>query len=329
MKIKVIFTGGTIGSTLNGDWISLDESSKQVLINNYFEKFGDSVEFDTITPYKILSENLSGHELTILTKCVNECSRQDYDGIIVAHGTDTIQYTAAAICYTLERADIPVLIVSANYPLNSEKTNGYINFEAAVSFIKAQSGFGVYVSYKNTLKNATAFHYATRLLTHVETFDDLYSINSEPYAYYENGKIVLNSEFRPVKSRKTCMNAKFNDVSDILVIRSQPGDAFNYNLEQYKAVIITPFHSATLNTANKNFIDFCVKASDAHIPVFVVNLRTEYIYESSKIFNELNLISLPLCCFAAIYVKLWLGISSSYDILPFMSENISGEYINI
>jgi len=327
MKIAVIFTGGTIGSALSGDWVCLDDSLKQTLINNYVNKYGNDVKFDILNPYSISSENLSGKELTTLIKCVNECLKEDYDGVIVTHGTDTIQYTAAALSYTLEITDIPVVIVSANYPLNSEKSNGNINFEAAVSFIKSKAGSGVFVSYKNTLKDATSIHYGTRLLTHVETFDDLYSIDSEPYAYYEDNKVIINNEFKPVKNRKVCRNVKFKNESDILVISSHPADSFNYNLEKFRAVILTPYHSATLNTDNINLINFCKRAKNLQIPVFLVNLRVQYIYESSKIFDELNLVKLPLCCFAAIYTKLWLALSCSYDIISFMNEEICGEFL--
>lgn len=329
MRVAVIFTGGTIGSTLDGEWVSLNSVSKHLLISNYLNKFGDEVEFEIFTPFSILSENLSGHELSKLIKCVDACLKKNYDGIIVTHGTDTIQYTAAALCYTLEVTNIPVLFVSANYPLDAEMTNGNINFEAAVSFIKSRSGCGVFVSYKNTSKSAVEFHYGTRLLSHLETIDDLYSIDRGAFAFYEDGKICFNSEFKPVKTKKIYKNFNFGDKSDILVVSSHPGDSFEYNIEKFKAVILIPYHSSTLNTASAAFVDFCKRAKEGNIPVFVVNLRSEFIYESSKVFDELHLIKLPLCCFAAAYVKLWIALSSGCDVITFMNEEICGEFLDV
>jgi len=328
MKILVIFTGGTIGSSLQEEWVSLDGSTGKTLINNYLTKFGNDVKFDVFTPYSILSENLTGNEISILIKCVNEYSKKDYDGIIVTHGTDTIQYSAAALTYTLEKKNFPVVVVSANYPLDSIKSNGDANFEAAVAFIKEKAGNGVYVSYKNSTKNITSFHYGTRLLAHMETFDDLYSINCEAYAYYDNGKIVLNNDFTPVESINPIGNIELCPEPEILVINSHPGDSFHYDLARYKAVIISPYHSSTINTANKKLVEFCEYATKIGIPIFVVNLRSEFIYESSKLFEELSLIKLPLCCFAAIYIKLWFAISCRENIVNFMLTPLSGEFLN-
>ena len=53
MKILVIFTGGTIGSTVNENWISLNDNTKYTLIENY-KKIDSSVEFDVLSPYSIL-----------------------------------------------------------------------------------------------------------------------------------------------------------------------------------------------------------------------------------------------------------------------------------
>ena len=54
MKILVIFTGGTIGSTVKDGWISTDRATKYALIEKYKEKFGEKVLFETIEPYFLL-----------------------------------------------------------------------------------------------------------------------------------------------------------------------------------------------------------------------------------------------------------------------------------
>lgn len=326
-KILVMFTGGTIGSSHQGNWISLDSSAKYTLINNYYKKYGKTVEFDIVSPYTILSENLTGTEITELVRCVNFYGKKAYDGIIVAHGTDTIQYSAAALSFTLENFNLPVVLVSANFPLDNEKSNGNINFEAAVSFIVKNAGCGVFVSYKNTTKDAVDFHYGTRLLSHMETFDDLYSIDGEAYAYYENDEIKLNSEFKSVYRKITCGNVEFCTEPKILVINSMPGDSFSYDIDQYNAVIFKPYHSGTLNTENRNLKEFCKKAKKLSVPIFPVNLRSEFIYDSTKIYNELGFIQLPLCSFPSIYMKAWIGISLKKELRNFVEEPIAGEFL--
>ena len=139
MNILVIFTGGTIGSVVDDNWISVDSSAKYTLIETYKKRYKDTdTVFDTVSPYYILSENLSAKELTLLYKCVKENACKEYDGIIITHGTDTLQYTSAAIGLLFPKIDLPVVFVSSAYPLENPLENGSENFAAAVGLIKSK-----------------------------------------------------------------------------------------------------------------------------------------------------------------------------------------------
>lgn len=66
-----------------------------------------------------------------------------YDGIVVTHGTDTLQYTSAFLAYIFDGLNVPIVLVSANYPLDDSRSNGFENFVGAIDFIKSGSGNGV------------------------------------------------------------------------------------------------------------------------------------------------------------------------------------------
>ena len=57
-KICVIFTGGTIGSSITDNCVDLDGRSASRLINGYTSKYGDAISFDERKPLNILSENV-------------------------------------------------------------------------------------------------------------------------------------------------------------------------------------------------------------------------------------------------------------------------------
>ena len=99
MKLLFIFTGGTIGSTLDGAYISPDRSKAYRLIEAYAEKYGIDFEYDLTEPYTSLSENNTGLQIKALCSSVKASLGQGYDGIIVTHGSDTLQYSAAAVGY--------------------------------------------------------------------------------------------------------------------------------------------------------------------------------------------------------------------------------------
>lgn len=313
MNILVIFTGGTIGSCLKDGWISTDATTKYMLLDRY--KGGKDV-FDTVEPYSILSENLSASEINCLQKEIAKYVDSDYDGIIVTHGTDTLHYTSCAIEYAFADSRLPIVFVSADYPLENEKSNGYKNFEAAVEFIRSGAGAGVFVSYKNDNREETDIHIPSRILSHAECSGNVYSIDGSTFASY-NGELVLKGE----KTDKECCPigiTEYSAESGILCIESYPGNNYGYSLAGIKAVILRPYHSSTLNTANKGFADFCARASELEIPVFLVNADGKKNYESLKALDELEIQVLPYGTFVSAYMKIWAGISSADDASKFL-----------
>lgn len=325
MKILVIFTGGTIGSTLSDGWISPDKNTKYLLIDNYIRARGSDVEFSFAEPYTILSENLSAEEINRLVDCVGQAVGKNYDGIIVTHGTDTVQYSASALSYSYGDSATPIVMVSANYPLTDSRSNGNINFEAAVDFICSRPAGGVYVSYANDA-DTVCIHDGNMLLCHGETDDKLFSLRDNVYAYWTDGTVTLNPDYRKGKSGKTLGSFILVQSADILVINSRPGDSFRYNLDGCKAVILRPYHSATVNTVDAAARRFFAEAKERGVPVFVVNGEDGHTYESVKEFRELGLIKLPLSTFVSAYMKAWIAVSIGAPIEEFMERPVAGEF---
>ena len=306
MKILVIFTGGTIGSKLNNGWISPDAATKHTLIEQYKSHFDSSVEFFIEEPYSILSENLSADDINLLIKTIGSGLCNDYDGIIVTHGTDTLQYSAAALSFCFGEDTIPIILVSSNLPLDDEKANGHENFSSAVEFIKTRQGKGVFVAYKNK-NDIVRFHKGLELLAHREADDSICSINDNDYASVNNGKIEVAGK---AESTHTPLGAfELVESPKILVISSYPGDEFAYRLDGYNAVILRPYHSGTLNTSNKKFKTFCESARENNIPVFMVNALPEENYESVKALDELGIIPMLNVPFISLYMRLWIAVS--------------------
>jgi len=324
MRIFVVFTGGTIGSCVGNDSMNLDDSAKYTLLK-HFEYLKPEVEFEVSAPYGILSENLSGFELNLLQNTLGEALGRDYDGIIVTHGTDTIQYTSTAMEYAFCNANIPIVFVSAQYPLENPKSNGYANFEAAVELVRSNKAQGVFVSYRNEGDSFVNFHFPSRLLQHSECSSDLYSIDDKIFARYDKKIEIFSAPEHETSSPLGVFRYVSNP--DILCIDSYPGNNFSYSLEGVKAVVLKPYHSATLDTSNKNLQAFCSRANEKGIPVFVVNVKPGISYESTKVFGELNIVSLPYGTYVSAYIKIWAAISLGQNIKEFVNRKISFEQL--
>ena len=328
MKILVIMTGGTIGSVISGEWIAPDEARSYVLIDHYLTKHPDTdVVFETVVPYTTLSEQLSHEHLNKLIACVREHKDNGYGGIIITHGTDTLQYTAAALGFVFGGESLPIVLVSSNYSLEDRRANGKRNFAAAVAFIRSQSGKGTFVSYKNP-DGVTRLHRATRLLCHPETGEDVLSLSRSPYAVCEDDVIIKNTAYRRGDIGGAYENASFCEDAGVLTISVRPGDMYAYDLDLVRAVIIRPYHSGTLNTKSDRFRTFCKRATEKNVPVFIVDVAgSPSRYESSKMFEELGLIVLPLSAYIPMYMKLWLAVSLGEDVRSFALTPLAEEFL--
>ena len=140
MNITVIFTGGTIGSSVQQSFVSTDAQMPYRLLAMYNieqKKKGAAIpHFQTEAPYTTLSEYMDGSHLNLLIACIRDQLTKNIDGIIVTHGTDTLPFTAAALGMCFAYARVPILLVSSNYILDDPRANGLTNFTAAVDYIR-------------------------------------------------------------------------------------------------------------------------------------------------------------------------------------------------
>lgn len=305
MKILVVFTGGTIGSTVQSGVISPNSENSYLLLSMY-SKLDDKTEFVGVQPYNILSENLCADNLVMLYECLNSYDFGEFDGVIVTHGTDTLQYTSAYLSYVMSNAELPIVIVSANYPLSDSRSNGLENFCSAVDFIKAKVGIGVFVAYKNNGEDAK-IHRASRLLPHLPYSDFVHSVDFCEYGKITERSFVKNESYVETKD-EIILNTKYKltDESNVLFIKPNIGVSYPTLNSKVKAILLEGFHSGTLNTAGDRFSDFCNRAKELDIPIFLTGACKGFYYESKTLFDSLNIKVLPMASPIAMYVKLWL-----------------------
>lgn len=373
MRILVVFTGGTIGSAVKDGYISPDSEKSYRLIEEYRKispyhlvysgiKSDDSASANdktlhiaTIEPYRILSENLNGDYINKLVHCLNEyvpsnsifSSQEHYDGIIVTHGTDTLQYSAAALGYYFADSKIPIVMVSSNYILDDERANGLDNFYYAVEFIMQHSGGGVFVSYRNGEDNQL-IHRAARLLPHAPYDDLVYSVSNQFYGEFVVDKFKYNSDCidsaTPYQNEH-CISqpdtfshegtaimrdVQLTDLSPVLYIKPLPGQIYPSIGKNVRAILLDSYHSGTICTSDPELFDFIKDSHAMNIPLFLTGAENRIGYESTKVYKELGINVLPKASPIAMYMKLWIlccADISSGNIYDAMCRNIGDDII--
>ncbi len=331
MKILFVFTGGTIGSVAHDGIINTDGNRPRVLLAEYERAYGIGFAYDCVEPYTALSENNTGETLRTLCACVAEHKDRGYDGIVVTHGTDTLQYTAAALSYAFADISIPLCLVSANYPVGDARSNAIPNLRGALRFIAEVGTAGVWVPYQNA-GEPTHIHYGTRLLESIAFTDYVDSIFFARLGTFEGNKpFSLGADFRALPDALPPLaTLSFPEhAPHILRVQPYPGMSYPAIGEDVRYILHTSFHSGTINTVSSEAKRFFAEARERNVPVFLTGVTRGDAYASAGAFAALGITPLYHIAPVAAFVKLWmlslkhetvtaemLGASLAGDILP-------------
>lgn len=332
--IKVIFTGGTIGSSATGDNISPDSGTKYLLLNKYSQRTGkDTKRFDIDTPMSILSENAVPNDVLKMAKAIRQAESEGVKGIIMTHGSDTLAYSSAYLGLLLADIKVPVVLVASNLILSNEKANGVDNFETAVNLIDSGVQPNVYVAYKNPEDNFTSIHLGTRMNEPAPMSDSFYSPEGLRFATYKDGKIIYENTSIPKSQTFKLLDKEFD--AKYLSIHPQTGLNYDvYDVGKFDYVVHGLYHSGTANTRNEypshNSINFAMKCKENGKPFYLCNIKKKDVnYDSTNKMKKagMNFMYgiLPNVAEAKLNIAYSLLPSNLRD--KYISTNINGENI--
>lgn len=276
-NILVIFTGGTIGSEQTGKSVGLNTSKRKLLIEKYTALKNSDVTFECLSPINILSENVQKDDLYKLYDCVKQTDCSAYDGVIITHGTDTLCFTVNWFSQVMCDFPLPIVFVSALYPLDDKRSNGLINFSGAVDFIEKAHLKGVYCSFANDGENAK-IHLASRLIYPDEVNGFYHSVKGAHFAEISGGEVIFNSSPDLPSPEEVASHAaiavkpQLCDEIMLITMRSLLNfEMYDFFRSRPQAIIIELSHSGTICTTGDelNFIKFANKCKSLNIPVII------------------------------------------------------------
>lgn len=138
-NILLVQTGGTISCTEKNGELSATTTVTDIVSERYLQKHPGQAQFSVIKPYTILSENLQPERWKQLTEAINKAMPEKYDGVIVTHGTDSIDFTTRFLNLHYGPG---IRTVGAFYPPTDPRSDAFVNFEQAVTLcapIKSRS----------------------------------------------------------------------------------------------------------------------------------------------------------------------------------------------
>ncbi len=202
-KIRIIATGGTIAGA-GSSATSSAYTSGQVGVDALIEAVPQIKDLADISGEQLVnigSQDMNDQVWLQLAKRINVLLNEEgYDGVLVTHGTDTMEETAFFLSLTV-KSDKPVILVGAMRPATGISADGPANLYNGVAALvdPASKGHGVMACMNNQLFDAKSLIKVHT--TDPATFDGVYGqigyvYNSKPYYVFEpKYRHTLNSEF--------------------------------------------------------------------------------------------------------------------------------------
>lgn len=135
-NILIITTGGTIACETTEKGRTPTQGGKQLTAGV------TGCEITVCDLFSCDSTDITPDKWYILYDKIRESV--NFDGIVVLHGTDTLEYTAAMLYYTCSDIGIPVIITGAMIPMSEPDSDGGKNIADAVTAACLDDFSGVY-----------------------------------------------------------------------------------------------------------------------------------------------------------------------------------------
>ncbi len=190
-KVRIIATGGTIagaGASATGSAYSAGQVGVDALIAAVPQML-DLADVSGEQLVNIGSQDMNDQVWLKLSKRINQLlNNEGYDGVVVTHGTDTMEETAYFLNLTVH-SDKPVVLVGAMRPSTGISADGPANLYASVAAAASANskGRGVMCCMNNNLLDAKDVYKAHT--TDVATFQ---GANYGKIGYVYDGEAIYN-----------------------------------------------------------------------------------------------------------------------------------------
>ncbi|WP_421920829.1 Glu-tRNA(Gln) amidotransferase subunit GatD [Marinifilum sp.] len=126
-KVKLFGTGGTIASRLDYRTGAVIPAFSPGELYGSVPELADICNLSTEKVFAVFSENMGPQQYISLAIAIGKEIENGVDGIIIAHGTDTLHHTAAALTYMVQNLPVPVVLVGSQRSSDRPSSDAALN----------------------------------------------------------------------------------------------------------------------------------------------------------------------------------------------------------
>ncbi|WP_461632480.1 Glu-tRNA(Gln) amidotransferase subunit GatD [Labilibaculum euxinus] len=125
--VKLFGTGGTIASRLDYRTGAVIPAFSPGELYGSVPELADICNLSTEKVFAVFSENMGPKQYISLAIAIGKEIENGIDGIIIAHGTDTLHHTAAALTYMVQDSPVPIVLVGSQRSSDRPSSDAALN----------------------------------------------------------------------------------------------------------------------------------------------------------------------------------------------------------
>jgi glutamyl-tRNA(Gln) amidotransferase subunit D len=200
--IALLTTGGTIASRVDYETGGVKPVHEEGEILAFYPELQDGGKVRIVPVFDRLSEDIVPADWIVLAEKTAAAFAEGARGVVVAHGTDTLAFTAAALSFLLADLPGPVVLVGAQRSPDRPSSDGPSNLAAAVR-VAREAPFGevVVVMHAGLSDERFSVHRATWVRKmHSSRRDAFQSRNGPPIGTVDGRGVHLDLPVKPAST---------------------------------------------------------------------------------------------------------------------------------
>ena len=184
--ILILHTGGTIASRVSYEEGGVKPDFTEENMIRMYPDVVSEVNLDSEVVAEMLSEDMEPKHWQEIAEKIHKVKDQ-YDGIIIGHGTDTMQYTGAALTFMLQNIDTGIVLVGSQRSSDRPSTDANMNLYSATKFLAETNYTGIAACmHENIEDKRCQIMPASKIRKmHTSRRDAFQTINTKPIAYID------------------------------------------------------------------------------------------------------------------------------------------------
>ncbi|MFB6110522.1 MAG: Glu-tRNA(Gln) amidotransferase subunit GatD [Halodesulfurarchaeum sp.] len=327
--ISLLTTGGTIASTVDYRTGAVTAQFDAEDVLRAVPELAGMANYRGRVVCNILSENMTRAVWQDLAEVVAEEIRAGADGVVVMHGTDTMQFSASALSFMLE-TPVPIVFTGSQRSADRPSSDNVVNAVGAVRAATADAAEVMIAMHASESDDTVALHRGTRARkNHTSRRDAFETVGGNPLGRvdYRTGEVTFDRPYRERGERDLSVTSALE--SEVELVKFTPGmDPARLAMAREKAGIV--IEGTGLGHVHTDLIEEIGELTDRGTTVVMTSQCLEgrvcdRVYDTGRDLRDAGVIEGEDLLPGTALVKLMWVLANRADVESAMRTSLAGE----